>query len=101
MPLLEEQNDLEPTDWRSLDRSRSLCPKSPAEIWNGECQPIDISIDANSKHVKTTENCEDVYQAQFQSAVKSLLYMTIMTRPDITSAVSNVAKFCVNPCKRH
>ena len=31
----------------------------------------------------------------------SLLYLSIMIRPDITYAVSNVAKFCVNPCKQH
>ena len=39
-----------------------------------------------------TVDCECVDQAQFQSAV---------ARPDITYAVSNVAKFCVNPYKQH
>ena len=48
-----------------------------------------------------TEDCEGVNQPQFQSAVGSLLYLSIMTRPDITYAVSNVAKFCVNPSKQH
>ena len=43
--------------------------------------------------VKTTKDCEGVDQAKFQSAVRSLLYRTIITRPDITYAVSNVAGF--------
>ena len=43
--------------------------------------------------VKTTKDCEGVDQAQFQSAVRSLLYRTIITRPDITYAVSKVAGF--------
>lgn len=64
-------------------------------------KPIDTPIDASSKLVKRTEDCEGFDQGQFQSAVGSLLYLSIMTRPDIMYAVSNVAKFCVNPSKQH
>ena len=42
-----------------------------------------------------------VNQVHFQSAVRSLLYLSIMIRPDITYAVINVTTFCVNPCKQH
>ena len=51
--------------------------------------------------MKTTEDFENVDQVQFQSAVGSLLYLSIKTRPDITYAVSNVAKFCASPSKQH
>ena len=42
-------------------------------------KPINTPVDASSKLVKTTEGCEGVDQAQFQSAVGSLLYLSIMT----------------------
>ena len=37
----------------------------------------------------------------YESAVGSLLYLSTRTRPDITFAVSNVAKFCTKPTKEH
>ena len=64
-------------------------------------KPIHTPVDASSRLVKMTEDCENVDQVQFQSAVGSLLYLSIMTRPDITYAVSNVAKFCASPSKQH
>ena len=64
-------------------------------------KPLDMPVNASSKRVKTTKDCEGVNQAHFQSAVRSLLYLPIMIRPDITYAVSNVATFCVNPSKQH
>ena len=42
-----------------------------------------------------------VNQVHFQSAVRSLLYLSIIIRPDIAYAVINVTTFCVNPCKQH
>ena len=45
------------------------------------------------------DTCVD--QQLYQSAVGSLLYLSIVTRPDITYAVSNVAKFCAKPMKQH
>ena len=59
-------------------------------------KPIHTPVDASLKLVKTTEDCENVYQVQFQSTVGSLLYLSIMTRPYIMYAVSNVAKFCAS-----
>ena len=64
-------------------------------------KPLHTPVDASLKLVKTTEDCENVDQVQFISAVGSLLYLSIMTRPDITYAVSNVAKFCASPSKQH
>ena len=66
-----------------------------------DAKPIDTPVDVSSKLVKMTESCESIDQAQFQSKVGSLLYMSIMARPDIAYGVSNVAKFCANPSKQH
>ena len=62
-------------------------------------KPIDTPVDSSSKLVKMGEDCASADQVQFQLAVGSLLYLSIMTRPDITYAVANVAKFCANPSK--
>ena len=62
---------------------------------------VDTSVDASSKLVKMNEDSEGTDREQFQSAVGSLLYLSTMTRPDITYAVSNVAKFCANPAEEH
>ena len=46
---------------------------------------------------------EDTYMDQplYHSAVGSLLCLSTVTRPDITYAVSNVAKFGAKPTKQH
>ena len=62
---------------------------------------VSTPVDTGTKLVKATEECDGVDQALYQSAVGSLLYLSIGTRPDITYAVNNVAKFCANPSKEH
>ena len=57
-------------------------------------------MDTSSNLVKGDE---DTYMDQppYQSAVGSLLYLSTVTRPDITYAVSNVAKFGAKQTKQH
>ena len=64
-------------------------------------KPIHTPVDASLKLMKMTEDCENVDQVQFQLAVGSLLYLSIMTRPDIMYAVKSAAKFCASPSKQH
>ena len=59
--------------------------------------PVDTSITLTPG--KSDDACVD--QKLFQSAVGSLLYLSIATRPDVTYAVSNVAKFCAKPTQQH
>ena len=63
--------------------------------------PVNTPIDPSTKLVKTTEDIDIVDQRLYQSVVGSLLYLSTGTRPDITYALSNVAKFCANPNKQH
>ena len=51
--------------------------------------------------MKNGDDAEMVDQVLYQSAVSSLLYLSMWTRPDITYTVTNVAKFCPNPLKEH
>lgn len=96
--------------------TKVLQNKQNGEVWIGQpaytqkvlrkfnmenAKPVDTPVDISSKLVKMSEDSESANQEQFQSAVGSLLYLSTMTRPDITYAVSNVAKFCANPAKEH
>ena len=59
--------------------------------------PVDLRI----KLVKCEDGEEKVDQVMYQSCIGSLLYLSTETRPDITFAVSSVAKFCSDPTKCH
>ena len=57
-------------------------------------------VDPGTKLVKADESDESYNQSEYQLAVRSVLNLSIGTRPDIAFAVSNGAKFCSNPTKR-
>ena len=97
-------------------RTKVLRNKQNGDVWIGQqaytqkvlckfnmenAKVVDTPVDASSKLVKMNEDSESTYREQFQSAVGSRLYLSTMTRPDITYAVSNVAKFRANPTKEH
>ena len=65
-----------------------------------EAKPVATPVDVSSKLTKTLDS-EQFDQVLYQSAVGSLLYVSIWTRPDVTYAVANVAKFCASPTKEH
>ena len=44
---------------------------------------------------------DPVKQTEYQSAVSSLMYLAVSTRPDIAFAVSNLARFNTSPQKEH
>ena len=52
-----------------------------------------------TKLLKATKDSELVDATLYQSAVRMLLHLSGWTRPDITFAVSNVARFCSKPTK--
>ena len=66
-----------------------------------DAKSVATPVDPSAKLVKAEDGEEKVDQGMYQSAVGSLLYLSTGTRPDITFAVSNVAKFCSDPTKRH
>ena len=65
-----------------------------------EAKPVSTPVDISMKLVKNDES-ESVDKELYQSAVGSLLYLSQWTRPDLSYAVGNVAKFCENPSKNH
>ncbi len=63
--------------------------------------PVATPVDTSTKLVQTTDADECFDQHLYQSAIGSLLYLSIATRPDIAFAVSNAAKFSTKPTKQH
>ena len=64
-------------------------------------KPVATPVENSTKLVKATDSEECIDQQKFQSAVGSLLYLAMATRPDIMFAVSNVAKFSAHPTNQH
>ena len=66
-----------------------------------DTKSIRTPVDTSTKLIKGGNEDTSVNQQLYQSAVGSLLYLSVATRPDITYAVSNVAMFCVKPTNQH
>ena len=64
-------------------------------------KPISTPVAVNTKLMLKTEDSEYFDKETYQSAVGSLLYLSTRTRPDITFAVNNVARFSSNPTTQH
>lgn len=61
-----------------------------------QAKVIATPVDPCTKLVKATEEDNSFDQQKYQSAVGSLLYLSVATRPDITYTVSIASKFSAN-----
>ena len=77
--------------------SRNLLQKFGME----SAKPVKTPVDTSTKLVKATGGEDSIDQQLYQSAVGSLLYLSVGTRPDMAYAVSNVAKFSSHPTNKH
>ena len=66
-----------------------------------DAKPVSTPVDTSVHIIKATDNDDCVDQQLYQSAIGSLLYLSVDTRPDITYAVSNFARFSAMPTKQH
>ena len=63
---------------------------------------IPVGVKLSSKQCpKTQEEEEDVSRVPYASAVGSLMYAMVCTRPEITHAVGVLSRFMSNPGKEH
>ena len=66
-----------------------------------DSKPVSTPVDTSVKITKAVDNDECVDQQLYQSAIESLLYLSVGTRLDITYAVSNLPRFSAMPTKQH
>ena len=66
-----------------------------------EANPIATPMDVSAKPIKAANGESKVDPHLYQSAVGSLLYLAIATRPDIAFAVNKAAQFNSNPTTTH
>lgn len=71
-----------------------------------DCNPISTPADPNVRLTAKTqtsksEEDKDISKTSYQEAVGSLLYLSQISRPDISFAVNQVSKFNINPDKQH
>ena len=62
---------------------------------------VGTPVDDSTKLVKVTNNDETVDQQLYQSAIGSLLYLSVSARPGITYAVNTLVRFSSEPIKQH
>ena len=66
-----------------------------------ESKPVSTPVDTSMKFIQATDDEQCTDQQVYQSAIGSLLYLSIATRLDITFAVSNMARFSSKPTTQH
>ena len=49
----------------------------------------------------TDTSPDELFHGPYRQAIGSLLYLTVVSRPDLAQAVSKVAQFCNRPTKKH
>ena len=66
-----------------------------------DCKAVSTPVDPSVKLTKASDEDECVNQQLYQSAIGSLMYLSVSTRPDITYAVSVLTKFSSKPTNQH
>jgi hypothetical protein len=67
-----------------------------------DCKPVSTPMAQGVSLVKETDKTATIeHVRRFQSAVGSLMYAMIETRPDIAFAVSTISQFASNPNEEH
>ena len=64
-----------------------------------ECKPVSTPFDPHSHLVAATAT--DIVTIPFKEAIGCLLYVALISQPDISYAVSAIAKHCKRPTAPH
>ena len=66
-----------------------------------DSNPVSTPVDVGLKLTNATEEEDSVDQPLYQSAIGSLMYLSVSTRLDISYAVSSLARFSSKPTRQH
>ena len=66
-----------------------------------DAKSVTTPVDQSMNFVQATEDERYIDQQVYQSAIGSLLYLLVATRPDITFAVNSMARFSSKPTTQH
>ena len=66
-----------------------------------DCKPVNTPVNAGSKLTQAADEDKCIDQTLYQSAVGSLMYLSVSTRPDISFAISSLARFSSKPTTEH
>lgn len=66
-----------------------------------ECKPVVVPMDTLLSVADTVYEATNTFRRQYQSAVESLIYAMLGTRPDIAYSVSAVSRYASNPDPGH
>ena len=66
-----------------------------------DSKPVGTPASIGLQLHKASEEDECVEQKKYQSAIGSLMYLSVCTRPDIAYAVNSLARFTSSPTKEH
>ena len=66
-----------------------------------DCKPVATPLDSGAKFSVLAEGEKSVDITEYQSAIGSLTYASIATRPDLAAAVGILSRFMSNPSQEH
>lgn len=65
------------------------------------CKPVSTPMEVGKKYEKLKDGEQTADLREYQSAIGSLMYASIATRPDISSAVGILSQYMSNPGEEH
>ncbi|TFY52466.1 hypothetical protein EVJ58_g10003 [Rhodofomes roseus] len=65
------------------------------------CKSARTPLPAGAVLQKNTDTASEIFRTRYQSIIGSIMYAMLGTRPDISFAVTRLAKFSSNPSKEH
>ncbi|TFY59187.1 hypothetical protein EVJ58_g5934 [Rhodofomes roseus] len=65
------------------------------------CKSARTPLPAGAVLEKNTDIASEIFRTRYQSIIGSIMYAMLGTRPDISFAVTRLAKFSSNPSKEH
>eukprot|EP00253_Pinus_taeda_P012242 PITA_12242 len=106
VPGIDFGDIFSPVAKEALVKPEEVCRDNTAEVNMQDSKPVKVPIPIGvrlsvEQCPKTQEEEEDMSRVPYASAVSSLMYAMVCTRPDIAHAVGVLSRFMSKPGKEH